>query len=472
MTPGAASRAAGELACDVAVAGGGPAGAAVAYRLATLGYHVVLVAAGRRPGADRSETLPPSIALLEGVLPLARALALAEPAPHAQLAWATEGRSEYQERPGTLLVRRTPFDEALVAAAREAGVTVLADARAGPPERIPGGWRVHIRTASGARAVRARFFVDATGRNGGLHPRGRRLGPATVAIRARWRGAAEALGGTVLVEALPDAWCWGAAGSDGSLDTAVFVEMAACAGKGAAALRDRFEQLLRGGRLLGAALQGTQRGALQLCDATPTLAAICAQHDSLRVGDAAFASDPLSSQGVQCALRSGVQAAAVAHTILAGGDADAAIEFHEAANRRLAANHGRVATQLYAGYLTWRDQPFWAARAAPAPPPELGLAQGEALTADQLVRLSPRAVVGMQPALAGAWIQRVPAVAAGPDQPALAWAGTLPLVRLLRDLSGPRRAVDVVSAWSQAMPREQAQRLLQLLCEERILVAA
>ena len=63
MTP----RAAGELVCDVVAAGGGPAGAAVACRLAMLGYHVVLVAAGRPPGEDRSETLPPSIALLDGV---------------------------------------------------------------------------------------------------------------------------------------------------------------------------------------------------------------------------------------------------------------------------------------------------------------------------------------------------------------------------------------------------------------------
>jgi hypothetical protein len=338
--------------------------------------------------------------------------------------------------------------------------------------RVEGGWRVPVRTEAGSQAVHARFFVDTTGRNGGLHPRGRRLGPATVAISARWRKAAAVAPGTVLVEALPDAWCWGVAGSEGSLETVAFVDMASCAGIGPTAFRARFDQLLRGGRLLCEALHGARRGPLRICDATPVVAATSAWRDALCVGDAAFAPDPLSSQGVQCALRSGVQAAAVVHTILAGGDAEAAMEFHESATRRLAASHGHAAARLYAGHRTWCERPFWAARAALVPPPEPGIAQGEALASDTMIRLSPRAVVGLQPALAGAWIHHVPAVSAGPDEPPLAWAGTLPLVPLLRDFSGPRRAVDIVTMWSQAMPREQAQRLLQLLCTERILVAA
>ena len=176
------------------------------------------------------------------------------------------------------------------------------------------GWCVPIQTASGNRTIEARFFVDASGRTSGVAPRGQRFGPATIALSARWRTAAVPPG-TVLVEASTDAWCWGAVTADGAIDTAAFVDMASCAGQGRTALMERLVRLLRESELFGLALRNATPGRLRISDATPMATTRAVERDAIRVGDVAFVPDPLSSQGVQCALRSGVQAASVVHTI-------------------------------------------------------------------------------------------------------------------------------------------------------------
>ncbi len=326
-----------------------------------------------------------------------------------------------------------------------------------------------VQTATGAQTINARFFVDAAGRNGRLGLRAERFGPATVALSACWTGVAVEPG-VVMVEARPDAWCWGVAATDGVLQVTAFVEMASCAGQGRAALRARLVGLLRASQLFAAASGGGRAGPLRICDATPLVTYGSAGPDALRIGDAAFAPDPLSSQGVQCALRSGVQSAAVIHTHLSGGDAQAAVEFYEAAIRQLVSRHSNAAAQLYAEHQAWAETPFWKARTeALHASSEIAAPESE-LARDALIRLSPTATVGLHPALFGCVICRVPAVTGRPGAAPIAWVGSLHLPPLLKHLEAVRRACDVLASWSSAMPQDQAKRLLRELLDERILV--
>ena len=62
---------------------------------------------------------------------------------------------------------------------------------------------------------------------------------------------------------------------------------------------------------------------VRVCDATSYEVGPTVEVDVVRVGEAAFAIDPLSACGVQTAIQSGLAAAATAHSLLSGADGGA-----------------------------------------------------------------------------------------------------------------------------------------------------
>lgn len=149
---------------DVVVAGGGPAGSVTAICLARLGWRVALAEASAGESVRYGETLPPECN------PLLRRLGL----------WSAFERSAPLESPGIICswgqpdaapqdflsnahgagwhVDRARFDAELRAEASREGVAVLRGASVKACVREAGCWRW--------RDVRARVFVDASGRNG------------------------------------------------------------------------------------------------------------------------------------------------------------------------------------------------------------------------------------------------------------------------------------------------------------------
>jgi len=83
----------------------------------------------------------------------------------------------------------------------------------------------------------------------------------------------------------------------------------------------------------------------------------------LRVGDAAFAIDPLSGHGMFEAAGGAMAAAPVINTLLRRPeDAALAMEFFETRARGAFLRHARVGRELYALETRWPTAPFWAAR--------------------------------------------------------------------------------------------------------------
>jgi hypothetical protein len=86
--------------------------------------------------------------------------------------------------------------------------------------------------------------------------------------------------------------------------------------------------------------------------------------EAIKIGDAACAIDPLSSQGVQVALGSAIQAAAVINTILhRPADAPSAIDFYHQRQQQTRKVHASAATQFYQEALPTYDGKFWQRRA-------------------------------------------------------------------------------------------------------------
>lgn len=459
----------GDLAADVCVIGGGPAGSMVARRLAGWGHRVVLVdrATPRRP--ERIECLPPSVWGVLEILGLRERIASAGFLACAQtrLRWSDEGEV-LRPHPGALIVDRARFDSVLLEAARVSGVTVLRPARARTPSWIGGDWRVPIEGAAWSGAVVARFLVDATGRAAR-----RRAGMVrTVALSATWRGRAPRAV-EMRVEAIAAGWCWGVTLPDGCFHTLAVVDMDSCAGLDRCGREAKLRDHLRAAALFRTCLSSTIRGRIGVCDASPYLADAPATSCAIKVGDAAVAFDPLSSQGVQSALRSAVQASAVVHTILAGGDTEAAIEFYRHAQHESFDHHRRVTAQLYAARHAEPATAFWQSRRAtpasgPAAPAPSHTWSGR--TGDPPLMLSPHARLRAVPTLVGSVVRRADAlVHPALTRPVASLEGDT-LAPLLARIRNGQHAADILTAWAPLVPAKRGRRILDWLQQHGVLV--
>ncbi|MFC5750958.1 NAD(P)/FAD-dependent oxidoreductase [Actinomadura rugatobispora] len=349
-------------AADATVVGGGAAGAAVAWHLASAGAAVALVHDHRerwRPvGQQLSAAARPVLRSL-GVLDALTGAAV--PVHEARSAW---GGPDVDCRPAIfnphgppLAVDRPRLDHLLRAAARHAGARVL-DGHARAVRTSDGAWQVWDGTG---RRWTTRVLVDATGAGRALT---RAHLPWTLVDRLRcvlWqaRPAGAAPQPWSLVEADPDGWWYTAPTPGGDHLTVMRVEdMPAATGRPGAPLqppphtRDRLADRLPAVCDYRVAVVGYANPPW-----APNLVA---------AGDAALAVDPLSSSGLDNALHLAAPASAAALGLIGGDPGPAhryAQQVHALAARHLELRHYYLSQPTeYAAF------PFWTRRTPTASP--------------------------------------------------------------------------------------------------------
>lgn len=373
---------------DVAIAGGGPAGAAAAIVLARAGCHVLLADAGgaHRPGAASfkvGEGLPPSARhLLRELGALDRVLADGHRTSHGTLAfWGSDAAQAndfmFQLLGEGLQLDRRRFDASLLALAQAAGADIVCDAKLSLAAQADGAdiHRLTLRSNDASalvenRIIESRWLIDASGRPATL---ARALGAtriqhdALLAFHMRLAADDDSdRDGRTWVEAVDNGWWYSVLLPSRERLVAFLCD---------ADLVDRRPLLTRAG--LWAALAR----APQLCahchahgyvpSSQPLGAAACSSHlvraasDAdrwLAIGDAALAFDPLSSKGISNALHTGLRGA---HAIIecANGDtgalsryADHLLDIHRVYRQQLIAFYGMEQR--------WPASDFWKRRAA------------------------------------------------------------------------------------------------------------
>jgi flavin-dependent dehydrogenase len=336
---------------DVAIVGGGPAGAVAALTLARLGISVALLDAGTRHSLV-GETLPPAIRPVLDRLGL-RATVEAEGYLPSVGSWSAWGGAEPWGHDfmfsrfghGWHLDRRR-FDALLREAARSAGALLAVGASVTASEPIAGGgFRLRL---AGDGEITARIVLDASGRSASFaRQRGvkRRALDRMVALAGHVvrRTDAEAEPAATLVEAMAEGWWYSAPLPQHRL-VAVFMTDADIARTAGASAESWLERLAAaphtGARALryGAGLAGPP----VIVPAASGRLERFGDVDWLAIGDAAATQDPLSSEGILVAMESGLDGAAAAARMLRG-DRDA-----------LAAAAAQRETR-WLGYLDQRD---------------------------------------------------------------------------------------------------------------------
>lgn len=408
---------------DILVLGGGPAGAAAAIGLARLGHRVAVVATPRP--FDACEGL--SERTVDGLRRAGCDIAagrLGEPV-RRRATWNGVAGEANRET----LADRPALDAALLEDVARAGVAVIS-ARVAQSAEHDGHWTAELRAADGSqRRVTAPFLIEARGRAAPAGGARRLSGPATTALlQCRTGVPQEPAAGVVPFR---DGWAWMARLGDGRRYVQFAVTSASGRLPGRAGLGSHFERLLAGLPEAARWLEGATAAApVAARTAAPVLHPAPAGAQSLRVGDAALAVDPLSGNGLFQALSTGLMAVAVVNTMLRRpGDAALAAGFYRERVAESFWRFARIGRDFYRQERRWPGSPFWAERRAwpddlPAHRPA---------TAGSL-QLATRPVV-----VDGFIVSRE--VVVTPDQPLGIWqldgVELAPLVRRLRDEPNP-----------------------------------
>jgi len=328
---------------DVAVIGGGPAGAATACRLGRAGRRVVLFERDRFPRFHIGESLLASVndALDEiGAQDLVRAQgfpmkwgATFGTADGAIERFADFATSPEVPAPQTWQVPRAQFDELLLRHAAACGAEVREGHRVLDADFDGDGVTITVRDESDREEqTRAAAVVDASGRFGllarkfGLRVTEPRL--ANIAIFAHYAGVPRATGrrgGDIRVIARPDlGWFWFIPVSDALMSVGVVLPRPAYDALPRMATEVLLDHTIAETPAVAALMREARREWPVRVEQDFSFGARAYAGDRwLLVGDAGAFLDPVFSTGVAIALESGVEAGRALDRALATGDLSA-----------------------------------------------------------------------------------------------------------------------------------------------------
>lgn len=356
-------------AVDIVVIGAGPAGLTAALRLQQLDYSVQIIERSAQwPRPQIGEALTPGVRNIIDLLDANDAL---EAVPHlagmsTKIRWRSN-TAEIVNHGDSAIVNRAAFDAALLQLAQQRGITVCMPARISSVHSITGqatAWQLHIDTATGSQSITTRFILDASGRS--HHPQHHQCAPRLSAIWAEL--APDQIPSHIAkytqVEALAHGWLWGTRLPNQHYRIMLVNDPQTAHQH----MPGQAEQWLRANcassELFNAIANTPYADRLQACVATPYLALDSWQDGRLKLGDAAFALDPISSSGVEKAMRFSLQAVVAVHTQLSKADNHAktlARDFYEQRLIETCARHNYW-TQSYYAQAWYKQQPFWQKR--------------------------------------------------------------------------------------------------------------
>lgn len=313
---------------DVAIIGGGPGGSTAANLLAQAGRSVVLFERERFPRFHIGESLLPHNVRIFERLGIAGRLSAS-----FMEKWGVEFVSSdgaltrlfhFDEAidpryPMCFQVPRAEFDLLLLEEAARRGCEVHQEAVVGAVHQDgEGAWRLSVEEAGARREHRARFLVDASGRDGVLaRARGLRdMDPLhrRAAIFAQFRGVPRRSGrdaGNIIIILMRDGWFWVIPFSDGRTSVGVVAEGRRIGEQGVppdVALGRAIARCPAASRLMARAERVSP--VYSTSDWTYNSREI-AGPGHLLVGDAAAFIDPVFSTGVLLAMSSAEMAAAI-----------------------------------------------------------------------------------------------------------------------------------------------------------------
>jgi len=365
-----------DLRYDVTILGGGPAGSAAALSLKRLrpSLRVLVVEAARPDQCQKQWRIGETLS--SGCQPILQSLGAWDSfrAEHfiesfgTSSAWGSErvldnefifslGGSGWH-------VDRLLFERMLSCCSREAGAEVWEGFRATASEFADDGWRLTLRNSSDTREVETQFVVDSTGRtasfatqNGARRIAGDRLMGAFT--RCCFPPGLAPSDPRTLVEAQEDGWWYSALTPDSSMVVAWMSDADQIRALGLHHGANWLDHLHRSRLTSARVAQGRPELPPRMQTAHSQTLSTTSGPGWVAAGDAASALDPLSSQGILRALRTGKLASFVALDCISDRPSQSR---YDALLARDYENYTETKTWFYTLEQRWPQSPFWARR--------------------------------------------------------------------------------------------------------------
>jgi flavin-dependent dehydrogenase len=370
---------------DVAVAGGGPAGAATARRLALKGWRVLLLERSQFAALRIGESLTPAVQRELCELGVWADFLALQPLP----SWGTAsiwGEAAQQTHSHVFSpygcgwhVNRRRFDHMLARTAVSAGACVREGSTLRRSEYRDGLWQLQVTAQSSGTGTEigtmsARVLVDATGRSAHV---ARTLGAERIpfdqlmGIAMRWSGVDASELGHLLVESAPLGW-WYTAPLPATGEQSCHAMIAMLMTDADLCRGQRLNEVEHWQRAL--ALAHATRARLGPANAASGIEVHYAHSHRLRrpagaesspwlaVGDAAFSVDPVSGSGVLRALGAARSAAHAVNELLVGSISNREVlSGYEHERDQECTAHLLERANFYAAEQRF-DTPFWQRR--------------------------------------------------------------------------------------------------------------
>jgi flavin-dependent dehydrogenase len=352
--------------------GAGPAGMAAALSLDEVGITVTVLERTSFASVRIGEALPPEAAMLLRRLGVwDRFLSDKHlPVPGTISVWETDETNEqdfiFNPYGNGWHLDRPRFDSMLVEEGRRKGITIEGDSHVVRCSLSPNDrWHVDVKSKGIVSQLEAKWIVDATGRSSWLarHLRvGRNVHDQLVGIFQFWHidPTAGSSDPRLLVEAVEHGWWYFAPAPKGRITVAYMTDLDLLPSP-PRDLTEFWQREFCLTRHLAPFLSNAVHcGPIASMVANSYCLERVSGHNWLAVGDAAMAWDPLSSQGIANALRTGILAAqAIAE---ARSERTSDFSRYEAAIAHDFSEYRRLRSHFYRQAKRWPESPFWKRR--------------------------------------------------------------------------------------------------------------
>lgn len=356
----------GQLDCDVAILGGGPAGTTTARLLAQRGISATVLEAGNYSDPSMGQTLSPAInPLLQQLEITTRLKKRGAICRGVASIWGSDSlyKNEYFWTPygDGWHIERPSFDKELTCLAMNDGVRCMVDVKMHSCDALPQQqWSLRFQVGEVLRCLRCRFIVAATGRVGCFSSS--LFGSCRVydrLIGVAWIGWSSNPYPYTLIEAVSDGWFY-ASQLSGSRCTVVLMTDSDIYRANRPKQREFWRQQLRQAKHLREVFPDSIKSFPQrIFSAATLLRTPAAGPNWLHVGDSAMSLDPISGKGIYHALLGASHAASAVGDSLRVGRA---VRLYEAWVRKCFDGYGSIWRNFYSQETRWRESAFWERR--------------------------------------------------------------------------------------------------------------
>ena len=343
---------------QVCVIGAGPAGLCAALRLLAMGYSVGMIESEKFPRQQIGESLSPGIrgifSYLEAEHLLDHECFLRQMASNILWENKEDGFHQPKIQHGNIVVDRSILDQELLKLAVSRGLQLLQPAKLISAQRREAGSTLQVETDEGKIAIQAEIVLDARGRKGS--PVKERVSISSPMVAIWTHIPANLMPEESFVEAIHEGWFWGAKVPGNRYRVMAFTD-------GETIQRDNIRdlyQLAQKTKFFADIAGELKIRPIEACSVTSYLHQNPWDERFIKLGEAAFTLDPLSSSGVEKAMRFSLQTAIAVNTYFKNPVSTYPKDYYEEKFIDSVCSHAHWTASFYQEAWPFKEEaPFW-----------------------------------------------------------------------------------------------------------------